>query len=253
MNNFVTDAINLKSYNLSENDKIILMYSKEKGLIKGVAKGCKKPKSKLGARMDCLIANTLMFYKGKNLDTICEAQAINTFNNTRQDLDKLFNSVYISEIVGNFGVENDPGAKEIYNLLYKALEKICNAKDKKEILISVIKFQLKFMQISGFGLELDTCLCCRDQILNENMFFSSARGGVICEKCTKQNPSGAKMHYKLRDFLTAMLQFDFNYESNYDKNATEKICNVCFELLRDYIQLHCSKKFKTTKIMQEVP
>ena len=66
MNNFVTDAINLKAYNLSEADKIIVMYSKDKGLIRGVAKGVKKPKSKLGARMDLLVANKLMLYKGKH-------------------------------------------------------------------------------------------------------------------------------------------------------------------------------------------
>ena len=64
-NSFVTDAINLKAYNLSESDKIIVMYSKDKGLIRGVAKGVKKPKSKLGARMDLLVANTLMLHKGK--------------------------------------------------------------------------------------------------------------------------------------------------------------------------------------------
>ena len=39
MQNFTTDAINLKSYNLSESDKIIVMYSKDKGIIRGVAKG----------------------------------------------------------------------------------------------------------------------------------------------------------------------------------------------------------------------
>lgn len=33
-NSFVTDAINLKAYNLSESDKIIVMYSKDKGLIR---------------------------------------------------------------------------------------------------------------------------------------------------------------------------------------------------------------------------
>ena len=49
MNNYVTEAINLKSYNLNDADKIIVMYSKENGLIKGVAKGIKKPKSKLYA------------------------------------------------------------------------------------------------------------------------------------------------------------------------------------------------------------
>ena len=39
---FTTNVINLKSYNISEADKIVVMYSKEKGLIKGVAKGIKK-------------------------------------------------------------------------------------------------------------------------------------------------------------------------------------------------------------------
>ena len=252
MNNFVTDAINLKSYNLSEADKIMVMYSKEKGLMKCVAKGCKKPKSKLGARMDLLVANTLMLYKGKNMDTICEAKALNTFKSNRQDMDKLFYSMYVSEIVNNFGVEEDPSSAEIYNLLYKALEKIANSSNKKQVLIAVIKFQLKIMQIVGFGIELDTCLCCREQILAENMYFSSKMGGVICEECNSHLNVKIKLHHKLRDFLLAMLQFDFNFESDYDRKATDKVCTVCCDLLKDYIQTHCNKNFKTTDILQEI-
>lgn len=251
-NNFTTDAINLKSYNLSECDKIIVMYSKDKGLIKGVAKGCKKSKNKLGASMDLLVANQLMLYKGKNLDKICEAKSINTFKKSRQDMDKLLYSMYISEAVNHFGVEEDPSSKEIFNLLYNALEKISNANDKKEILIAVIKFQLKFMQIVGFGIELDTCLCCREQILDENMYFSSKMGGVICEECNKHLGIKTKMHHKLRDFLLAMLQFDFNFESDYDKKATEKICSVCCDLLKEYVQTRCHKKFNTTNILKEI-
>lgn len=252
MNNFVTDAINLKSYNLSEADKIMVMYSKEKGLIRGVAKGCKKPKSKLGARMDLLVANTIMLYKGKNLDTICEAKALNTFRNNRQDIDKLLYSTYVTEIINNFGVEDDPSSKEIYDLLYKTLEKIANAKVQKEVLIGVIKFQLKIMEISGFGVELDSCLCCREQILAENMYFSSKMGGVVCEECNEHLGIKTKMHHKLRDFLLAMLQFDYNYESEYDKKATEKVCTVCCNLLKEYVQTHCHKKFKSTDLLLEV-
>ena len=144
-NSFVTDAINLKAYNLSESDKIIVMYSKDKGLIRGVAKGVKKPKSKLGARMDLLVANTLMLHKGKNLDTICQAEVLNTFNKTRQDIDKIFYSMYVTEVVNNFGLEEDPSSEVIYNLLYKALNTISSAQNKVEILIAVIKFQLKMM------------------------------------------------------------------------------------------------------------
>ena len=252
MNNVVVDAINLKSYNLSEADKIIVMYSKECGLIRGVAKGVKKAKSKLGARMDSLVANKIMLRKGRNMDTICQAETINSFNKSRQDLNKLFYSTYISEIISIFGIEDDPSSNEIYNLFYKALNKIENAQSKKDIMLAVIKFQLKMMLIAGFGLELDTCLCCREQILNEDMYFSIQMGGVICKNCKDDLGVKLKLHYKIRDFLQAMLQFDFNYESDYDKKANEKICNVCINLLNNYIQSHSSKQIKTFTILNSL-
>ena len=251
MTNITTDAINLKSYNLKESDKIVVMYTKEYGIVKGVAKGVKKPKSKLGARMDSLVANKVMLYKGKNLDTICQAESLNTFKKTRQDLDKLVYSSYISEIVSIFGVEDDPSSKEVYELFYKALDRIANAKTKKDAMIAVIKFQLKMMLIVGFGLELDSCLCCREQILDNDMYFSVQMGGVICEECNETLGVKLKLHHKMRDFLQAMMQFDFNYESEYDKKATNKVCEVCFNLLNEYIQSHSNKKIKTISIMKE--
>ena len=156
MQNFTTNAINLKSYNLSETDKIIVMYSKDKGIIKGVAKGAKKTTSKLGGRMDMLVANRLMLHKGRNLDTICQAQAINTFKNTRNDMDKLFYSIYCSEVVHSFGVENDPNSEEIYELFYKTLEAVSKSENKVQLLLSVIKFQLKITHIAGYSLSWKT-------------------------------------------------------------------------------------------------
>lgn len=249
MNNVVTDAINLKSYNLKDSDKIVVMYSKELGLIRGIAKGVKKPKSRLGARMDSLVANKVMLYKGKNLDTICQAEALNTFKDSRQDYDKLMYSSYISEIISIFGVEDDPSSKEVYDLFYKALDRISNADSRKDVMIAVIKFQLKMMLIVGFGLEFDTCLCCREEILNEDMYFSIQMGGVVCEECNKDLGVKLKLHHKMRDFMQAMMQFDFNYESEYDKKATEKVCDVCFNLLNEYIQSHTDKKIKSISIL----
>lgn len=252
MNNFVTDAINLKSYNLSDADKIIIMYSKDKGLIRGIAKGVKKPKSKLGARMDLLVANKLMLYKGKNLDRICQAEALNTFNKTRQNMDKIFYSMYVTEVVNNFGVEDDPCSEDVYNLLYKCLDKISNSENIIEILITVIKFQLKMMQLSGLGVELDNCLCCGDAIKDENMYFSSQMGGILCSKCNEKYHVHTILHHKLRDFFNSCLQNDFDFISEFDKKANEKVCRVCFELLKEYITIHSSKKFKSTNILQEI-
>lgn len=252
MSNFVTDAINLKAYNLSESDKIILMYSRDKGLIRGVAKGVKKPKSKLGARMDLLVANKLMLYKGKNLDTICQAEALNTFNKTRSNMDKIFYSIYASEVVTNFGVEDDPCSNEVFELLYQTLDSIAVSGSKVEIMINVLKFQLKMMVLSGFGIEFNTCLKCGCEIVDEQMYFSNIKGGVICQNCFHSSTGTVLMHQKIRDFLKFLEMNDFDNHSEYEEKATEKVCSVCFELLKGYISLHSPKKFNSTQILQEI-
>lgn len=252
MNSFVTDAINLKSYNLSEADKIMVMYSRDKGLIRGVAKGVKKPKSKLGARMDLLVANKLMLHKGKNLDTISQAEALNTFNATRRNMDKIFYSMYISEVVNNFGVEDDPCSAVIFDLLYEALSTVSEAGDKVQILNAVLKFQLKMMRVSGFSLELDKCLCCGKSIDEESMYFSGRLGGVVCKECNSHYGLTDIMHYKLRNFMSALANTEFDEVSEYEEKATEKICLVCFELLKAYIDSHSVRKFNSTAILQEV-
>lgn len=252
-NNYVTDAINLKSYNLSESDKIIVMYSKEKGLIKGVAKGVKKPKSKLGARMDSLVANTVMLRKGRTFNTICQAESINTFKQTRTDLDKIFYSMYIAEVVGNFGLEEDPSSEVIYSLLYRALGAVADAENKVQILIAVIKFQLKMMIESGFSLEFDTCLNCRHDAKGQTVYFVPELGGIVCPECAGSIPYVKKqMPSRLCDFFRQMSLNDFDQVGNFELNANERVCEVTFNVLKDYIEKKCPRKLKTSGVLSEL-
>ena len=126
---FVTQAINLKNYPLNDNDSIVVMFSKTKGLLRAVAKGSKRPKSKLGARVQMFIANELMLLEGKNLDTIAQAQSLNTFSKIRGDLDKLSYSMYIAELVNNFcssEYNKDENYEQIYDLIFATYEKIAS-------------------------------------------------------------------------------------------------------------------------------
>lgn len=252
MQNFTTNAINLRSYNLSESDKIIVMYSKEKGLIRGVAKGGKKTTSKLGGRMDMLVANKLMLYKGKNLDTICQAEALDTFLNLRRDMDKLFYAMYCAEIINNFGIEDDPNSEDIYNLFYKVLKAIANSKTKEDTVLSVIRFQLKIMQICGYSIEMTRCVKCGCEIGDEEIYFSLEQGGILCPECKFGFIGVKKMHYKIKDFFQTLLIEDFEKKTRYDELANEKICDFCFNLLKNHISYHSPKKFKTTKILEAI-
>ena len=249
---FTTNVINLKSYNISEADKIIVMYSKEKGLIKGVAKGIKKVTSKLGGRMDMLVANKLMINKGKTLDTICQAEALNTFFNLRNDMNKLFYAMYCSEIVANFGIENDPNSEEIYNLFYTFLEKISSAKTKTETMLCVLRFQLKIMAIMGYSLELHDCVKCMKEPNSQEIYISIEQGGILCKECATDICKKIRIPEKIKEFLSTMLIEDFNTHTKYDELATEKICDTCINLLKNYIEFYSPKKFKTTQMLESI-
>lgn len=245
--NYITNAINIKSYNLSESDRIVLMYSREKGLLRGVAKGSKKPKSKLGGRMDMLVANKLMLFKGKNLDTICQAEALNTFNNLRTDMDKMLYAMYMSEIVTNFGTEEDPNSAEIYDIFYKALTKLSETKSIIEIQLCTMRFQLKMMRICGYELELKNCLTCGCPPNGDEVILSLDKGGIQCINCA--NNSGIRFSNKLRAFLDTLADSDFNDKTLYDEKANEKIASICFNLIKSYVALHSHKDFKTEKML----
>ena len=60
------------------------------------------------------------------------------------------------------------------------------------------------------------------------------------------------MHYKLRNFLSVLANTEFDEKSEYEEKATEKVCMVCFELMKSYIKAHSSRKFHSTDILQEV-
>lgn len=249
---FTTNVINLKSYSISEADKIIVMYSKEKGLIKGIAKGIKKTTSKLGGRMDMLVANKLMLNKGRNLDTICQAEALNTFFNLRNDMNKLFYAMYCSEIVANFGIENDPNSEDIYNLFYSFLERISKAETKEQSMLSVLRFQLKIMDITGYALELEECVKCNKTLDSEEIYFSVEHGGILCKNCAADVCKKVKIHHKIKEFLNTLLQEDFSSHTKYDDLATEKICDICINLLKSYIEYYSPKRFKTLQMLESI-
>lgn len=252
---FTTEAINLKSYPLNDNDSILVMFSKTKGLMRAVAKGVKRPKSKLGARAQMFVANELMLLEGRNLDTIAQAQSVNTFSKIRNDLDKLSYSMYIAELVNNFcskQFSEDDNSSEIYSLIYSAYEKIANSKSKLETMLFVLKFQLKFMAYLGWGLDFNYCSTCQNELSNDittSSVFSYSQGGFLCSNCENTGAS-VRIHNKIRIFLNELLSVDFNKETRYDSLLTESVVEKCFLFMKKYIDNMTNKKTKIFEVLE---
>ena len=255
---FLTDAINLKNYPLNDNDSIVVMFSKTHGLMRAVAKGSKRPKSKLGARIQMFIANKLMLFEGKNLDTISEAQSLNTFSRIRSDFDKLTYSMYIAELVNNFcskGYNCDENYEEIYDLLYKVYDLIANAKTKSQAILYSIKFIIKFLSLLGWGLDFNKCSTCQNELdenENKSCIFSFELGGFLCESCAKNHQYNTiNVHNKIKMFLNELYLSNIEDETKYDSLVNDVVLDKCFSFLRKYTDNLTNRKTRIFEVLEE--
>lgn len=246
----MTDVITLKSYNLSESDKIIVMYSKDKGLLRCVAKGAKKPSSKIGSCFDSLIASQVLVSKGKNLDVISQAQGIDSFSAIRKDLSKLSYAMYCADVINAFSIEDDTDSKEIYGLFYSTLKALSASKSKLNSVLCTLKFQLNLMEILGYGLELDNCTRCLCPV-GESVVFSKESGGVICPTCAGEHRN--QISSKLISFLKKISAADFENKYFADEPLKNELTIMyCFNLIKDYVQVRSPKKLKAQEMLEIV-
>ena len=250
---FTTEAINLKNYPLNDNDSIVVMFSKTKGLMKAIAKGAKRPKSKLGARIQMFVANKLMLNEGKNFDNIAEASSLNTFSKIRSDIDKLTYAMYISECVNSFcskQYNQDENYPEIYDLIYNVYNKIAELNSKEKIILAVLKFQIKFMNMLGWGIDFENCSICQTN-LDGGAIFSYNLGAFLCSDCFKNSNSdfSVKVHEKIRLFLATIAKADFNSETKYDELVNLAVLEKCFNFMKKYMDNISHKKTHVFEVL----
>ncbi len=115
-----TEGIVLKYTNLGEADKILTILTRNKGKIKAIAKGCRKPKSSLTASSEIFVFSEFVFYKGANLYHVTQAETRETFYNIRNDLLRLSYAVYFAELADTVSDEEIP-SERLFILLAKTL------------------------------------------------------------------------------------------------------------------------------------
>lgn len=120
---YTVTGINLKGTPLGENDRILTILSKEHGLIRAVAPGARKPKSRFGGRSDLFVVNQLFIAKGRSLDRITQAETLKSYSGLGQNLGKLAASQYLAELVLNQALTEHP-QEELFLLLNEHLNRL---------------------------------------------------------------------------------------------------------------------------------
>ena len=177
--NYQTEAIIIKKTKLGEADRILTLYTPDLGKIQGVAKGVRRPKSKLAGHLELLTHSLVSLARGRNLDTITGSQTINSFLPLKSDLQLTSYALYATELVNQFTadhIENCP----LFRLLSDTMEQLCQVRNSELVLRY---FELHLLNDVGYRPQLQQCVSCRSPLKPVTNAFSPTDGGVLCPKC----------------------------------------------------------------------
>lgn len=166
-------AIVLRTWKLGESDRIVSMMGENSGKIRAVVKGVRKTKSRFGSRLEPLSMVSLLCWKGRDLDIVSQAETIELFRHTREDLDRLYKANVILEAVEQVAQEGHCDT-ELYKLIIGVMRVIED--DNPPMVLG--SFIWKFLALQGYSPQLDVCASCGGKLPISG--FDATIGGALC-------------------------------------------------------------------------
>jgi len=196
---FKTEAIVLRSIRYGEADRVLHLYTPERGRVGAVAKGVRRVKSRMGGRLEPLSRVRLVLHQGRGeLCTISQADTVQAHAGLRERRGSLERATQACEAVLRLLDSTEPNLPA-YNLLCHELA-LLDSSAAASRRAQALAFRLKLLLAAGFAPELASCASCGEA---EHLGgFSPSAGGIVCAGCEAGSfPLGKEAH---RYLVTAL-------------------------------------------------
>jgi DNA repair protein RecO (recombination protein O) len=179
---YPTEAVVLRSLRLGEADRIVHLYTRERGRIGAVAKGIRKTKSRFGGRLEPLSHVALQLHQGSGeLQTVTGADLVRAHNGVREDQYRLNVGLIGAEAMLRLFTEQEKNDRAFVALtrFLDVLEEGSAQASRPALDPLVLSFQLKLLWLSGYLPHLTSCAeCGADDV--PLVAYSPQAGGAVC-------------------------------------------------------------------------
>src|SRR3954463_4189035 len=177
---FKTEAVVLRSIRLGEADRVLHLYTEDRGRIGAVAKGVRRVKSRFGGRLEPLSRVKLVMHEGRgDLCTISAADTVHAHATLRERRASIERATDACEAVLRLFDSAEPN-RPAYNLLCHELA-LLDSDASLATPAQSLAFRMKLLLAAGFVPELAACAACGER---EHLgAFSASAGGVVCPGC----------------------------------------------------------------------
>ncbi len=237
--NYQTEAIIIKKTKLGEADRILTLYTPHLGKIQAVAKGVRRPRSKMAGHLELLTHSLVSLARGRNLDTITGSQTINSFLPLKSNLELASCALYTIELVDQFTadhIENYP----LFQSLLETMGYLCQAGNNELVLRY---FELHLLNEVGYRPQLQRCVSCQATLEPTINSFCSAAGGILCPNCRQSQPLTYPLSVNALKVLRLLQGSDHDIISRLKMNP--KLSHELEEVMRGYLKYLLEREVKS--------
>jgi DNA repair protein RecO (recombination protein O) len=176
------EAIVLRHSDWGEADRLLTLYTRQRGKTRAIAKGARKMTSRKAGHIEPFTHVTLQLAKGRDLYIVTQAETIDAYQPLREDLTLTGYASYIMELLDRFTYEDDTSNPALFRLLTESLARLSSGSDPWLV---IRYYEMRLLEFLGFRPQLFECALCGREILPEDQFFSFSAGGAVCPRCAQ--------------------------------------------------------------------
>jgi DNA repair protein RecO (recombination protein O) len=186
------EAIVLRTYPLRDTSRIVVLYTRERGMVRAVAKGARQPKSRFAGALEPLgrIQSVLYVKEGRDLELLSSAELLEATASAEAGLERITYAQSAAEFVDRLVWGEEPH-EDLYDLLLAALRQLARVPDDALAAVT-IAFQLQATSLLGYRPVLDRCVAC-GRVMTAWQYFAAGRGGVMCPRCAGEEVGAIRL------------------------------------------------------------
>jgi DNA repair protein RecO (recombination protein O) len=245
-----TEAIVIRSLAYGETHAIVTLLTPS-GTVGAMARGAKRPQSRLGAGVQLCVEGIYTLSQRSGLANIQQVEILNARRPLREDLWLAAYAAYFCELVSLAAEERPAGSEAVYRSFRGALDRLGHASTNSALVART--WEAKVLQWLGAAPDWERCARCGDE-LRGPVWYSAGEGGLVCERCHRAaeggSATGLRVPESLPRILAAMAQTPWERLGRLAvSESTGQVLNL---VLRTQLEEYAGVRLKSRKVLDHL-
>jgi DNA repair protein RecO (recombination protein O) len=244
---YVTDAIVLTRFDYGEADRIMTLFTPAHGKLKAIAKGVRRPKSRLGGSLEPLAELRVALARGRTFDVVTQVEVRHAWLRLRDSLESAATAWYLAELADR-SLEERHEAEGLYSLLRHAYELLDAGMNPGRL---ARWYEMRLADELGVRPEVERCVEC-DRMLevDETFRWVPPLGGVLCHRCPGPPADRAGLSLDAIKLLRAYQRMDV--EAIAALRLPAAVEREVEQAMRDFLSYSLEREARSRPFLDEV-